>query len=215
MKPIAILIAMDKEYAQIERLLKELHLENKFLPLHCGIGKVNAAMTVTELICKRDISGVISSGCAGGNGKKVSVGDVVICTETTYHDVFCGAEAAEWDLLGLPERMSADKTMLDKCKESGADVKYGLFCTGDQFITTTEEMDKIRVRFPDVVAVDMETAAIAHVCHKHDIPFLSLRVISDTPGTEAHTEQYHNFWDTLAEKSFATMRKIIKKIAGA
>jgi adenosylhomocysteine nucleosidase len=70
-------------------------------------------------------------------------------------------------------------------------------------------MDKIRAKYPDVHAVDMETAAIAHVCCKFNVPFLSLRVVSDTPGVDAHTEQYQDFWDKLADRSFETIKQIL------
>ncbi|HBZ34456.1 MAG TPA: 5'-methylthioadenosine/S-adenosylhomocysteine nucleosidase [Bacteroidales bacterium] len=207
---IAILTAMDKELYQLQNLLDSLHAWDRFMLIKCGIGKVNAAMTVTELIINHDISGIISSGCAGGNNQFVNLGDVVVCSETAYHDVFCGAEAQEWDFLNLPPRMQADATLLAAAK--GGDVKPGLICTGDQFITTVKDMDRIRNRFPDVMAVDMETAAIAHVCHKYDTPFTSIRVISDTPGVEAHFEQYTNFWDTMAERSFQTMKGFIANL---
>ena len=211
---------MDKEFVQVEKLINELGAGDRFLLRHCGIGKVNAAMTVTKLLLTESVGGVISTGCAGGNGQKVSVGDVVVATAATYHDVFCGAEAAEWDFLGLPERMPADRGLLHAAGLVSADgtptdapgLKFGLICTGDQFITTVAEMDKIRQRFPDVLAVDMETASIAHVCHKFGVPFMSLRVISDTPGVDAHTDQYNDFWATMAGRSFAALKNIITQL---
>lgn len=58
----------------------------------------------------------------------------------------------------------------------------GLICSGDQFITDRTQLDKIKGRYPDGLAVDMESGALAQVCYLYDVPFLSFRIISDTPG---------------------------------
>ena len=41
-------------------------------------------------------------------------------------------------------------------------------------------------------------------CYLYDIPFLSFRIISVTPGGEDHSSQYADFWGTMAERSFLT-----------
>lgn len=84
-------------------------------------------------------------------------------------------------------------------------IHSGLVCTGDQFITNRTELDTIKQRFPDGLAVDMESAAIAQTCYLYNVPFLSFRIISDTPGVEDHASQYADFWGTMAERSFLTI----------
>ena len=69
-------------------------------------------------------------------------------------------------------------------------------------VTDRAELGAIKHRFPAGLAVDMESAAIAQVCHLYGIPFLSFRIISDTPGVEDHSAQYADFWGTMAERSF-------------
>jgi adenosylhomocysteine nucleosidase len=58
----------------------------------------------------------------------------------------------------------------------------------------------------------MESAAIAQVCHLWNVPFLSFRIISDTPGVDQHFDQYLNFWDTMADKSFTVTKEFLSKI---
>ena len=50
----------------------------------------------------------------------------------------------------------------------------------------------------------MESAAIAQACYLYNTPFLSFRIISDTPGVEDHASQYADFWGMMAERSFLT-----------
>ena len=92
-------------------------------------------------------------------------------------------------------------------------LREGLICSGDQFITDRDGLEKIKRHFPEGLAVDMESGAIAQVCHIYGIPFLSCRMISDTPGhVENHAVQYKNFWMTVPEKSFEVLKQIIEKI---
>ena len=62
------------------------------------------------------------------------------------------------------------------------------------------------------LAVDMETAAIAQVCHMYRVPFLSLRIISDTPGIGNHQQQYESFWDEAPRKSLEVVEKLLAKL---
>ncbi|MBO5793675.1 MAG: 5'-methylthioadenosine/S-adenosylhomocysteine nucleosidase, partial [Bacteroidaceae bacterium] len=96
--------------------------------------------------------------------------------------------------------------------ESDVRILEGLICTGDQFITAKEELQKIKSAHPEGLAVDMESAAIAQVCHLHQIPFLSFRIISDTPGVENHFEQYLDFWGTMADKSFNVTKRFLESL---
>ena len=52
-----------------------------------GIGKVEAGITTEHLITDFNVDVVINSGSAGGIGQGLHVGDVVISSETAYHDV--------------------------------------------------------------------------------------------------------------------------------
>ena len=56
----------------------------------------------------------------------------------------------------------------------------------------------------------MESAALAQVCYKKGIGFTSIRVISDNPLEPNQTEQYAGFWDSLAEKAFSVVCKLLE-----
>ena len=58
----------------------------------------------------------------------------------------------------------------------------------------------------------MESTAISQVCFLYKTPFLALRIISDTPGIENHSDQYLDFWNKAPEKSVETIKEIISKL---
>ena len=88
----------------------------------------------------------------------------------------------------------------------------GLICTGDKFITDRKELNEIKGNFPDGLAVDMESASIAQVCYIYKVPFISFRIISDTPGAENHWEQYTNFWGEMADRSFGVTKAFLDSL---
>ena len=91
-------------------------------------------------------------------------------------------------------------------------VKPGLICSGDRFIASIEEIESIKAHFPKALAVDMESAAIAQVCKLRDVPFLCIRVISDSPGTSNdNSAQYDNFWEIAPQHTFNIVRFLLSK----
>ena len=113
-----------------------------------GIGKVEAGITTALLIINFDVDLIINSGSAGGIGEGLSIGDIVVSTETAYHD----ADARAFDyvygqLPGQPARFEASKEwgnkMIEAAKETGLNTKLGLVVSGDQFVAGKAAIDKI------------------------------------------------------------------------
>jgi adenosylhomocysteine nucleosidase len=129
--------------------------------------------------------------------------------------VWCGE--GEWgQVQGYPLKFSANEHLLEAAKsvvKDNSQLVFGLICTGDQFISELATLQGIKRNFPDGKAVDMESAAIAQVCYAKQVPFMSLRIVSDTPGMEPdNTTQYLDFFAEAPKKTFAVLRQLIEKI---
>ena len=212
---IGIIVAMDKELRQLQQLFDSSNV----LVQKCGIGKVNAALGAQRMINEFHPDCIISSGCAGGNGDDINVQDVVVSTELSYHDVYCGTAIDNTtqygQVQGLPVRYPADPYLLRKSSElkvKSLEIHPGLIVTGDWFVDSREKMREIIGHFPDAKAVDMESCAIAQTCYINKVPFISFRVISDIPLRDTDASQYHNFWDTIAENSFQVTRTFVESL---
>ena len=55
-----------------------------------------------------------------------------------------------------------------------------------RFVSTAAESEALRRALPDALAVEMEGAAVAQVCHDYGVPFAAMRTISDRADEEAH-----------------------------
>ena len=189
--------------------------DNEIVLRQCGIGKVNAALGAAELIRVFSPDAMVSTGVAGGIDCCLGVMDVVVSSSIVYHDVWCGMGCEYGQVQGMPAVFAADEAMcrvaqsLNDDADNTTRIHAGLICTGDQFITDRSELDKIKSNFPAGLAVDMESAAIAQTCHIYGVPFVSFRIISDTPGVDKHIEQYENFWGEMANRSFGVTRRFL------
>ena len=221
---------MDKEFAQLRTLLDEAYTEQHnhkdfvigtlegttVIFQQCGIGKVNSAIGAVEMIDCYHPDLLISTGVAGGADISLNPLDVVVASSCAYHDAYCGQEVAYGQIIGMPPRFKAPASLVEKAlalrAPEGVKIKSGLTVSGDWFVDSREKMAAILERFPEAVAVDMESCAIAQTCLIYKTPFISFRIISDVPLKDNHGAQYFDFWNRMAEGSFETTREFLKAI---
>lgn len=184
--------------------------------LQSGIGKVAAATGTVALLLKTQCDLVINTGSAGGVAQGLSVGDIVISTETAYHDADVTAFGyAKGQLPSCPPRFKSDEKLTalvsQVVQEQGKNAEFGLICSGDSFIAGAESLAQIKADFPDVVAVEMEAAAIAQVCHSFNVPFVVVRAISDNGDGEA-SMSFEEFLPLAAKMSSQMVLAMLDKL---
>lgn len=177
-----------------------------------GIGKVAAATTATLLIDHFKVRRIVFTGVAGGLGPGVNVGDVVLARSFLQHDMDASplfprhevplygrarfdADAAWTDALELAcDRML--QTLPGRLAPAAVEafglraprLHQGLLISGDRFVATTAESQALQRELPDALAVEMEGAAFAQVCHDFGVPLAVVRTISDRADDAAHVD---------------------------
>lgn len=226
---IGIIVAMGKELQLLLPLLEnrtEAQAEgrtyytgqiggNDIFLLQCGIGKVNAALSTDMLVrlCRPDL--VVNSGVAGGADASMHVLDLLVADTVAYHDVWCGP-GTEWGAAsGCDTLMTCSPVVLEEARKvlaGNPHFREGLICSGDIFVSKAEEVAAIKSHFPQALAVDMESGAVAQVCSMHSIPFSIIRVVSDTPGQAENISQYENFWTDAPRETFSALVSILSNL---
>jgi len=149
----------------------------------CGVGKTNAAIATQILIDTYGADTIINSGTAGGMDMDLDLFDTVISTEAIHHDVHEGilTQFQPW----MPSvSIKADEALLKAAKKAVTQLEvenkayFGKMVTGEKFIED-DGRDEILSKF-EPLTVDMETASIAHVCYVNNVPYVSIRTITDT-----------------------------------
>lgn len=230
---IGLIVAMDKEYEAIVkawlpntpssrtekevdgcRMIRLYPSDNdEVVLLRSGIGKVNAAIAAVLLI-EDGVNCIISSGVAGGANAELQPGVTVIGLQYAYHDVYCGKEIAKGNVQGEPQFFSADQQLVEIA--SGfplANSVAGAIVSGDQFIDSKQAMGRILDDCPFAIAVDMESCAIAQVCNKKGMPFISFRMLSDVVLNPA-AKCYEDFWNKAPlQMASNTMRFVMRVLS--
>jgi adenosylhomocysteine nucleosidase len=191
--------------------------------LQCGIGKVAAAVGCALLIHTFKPYFVINTGSAGGIDPSLHFGDVIISTGLVYHDVDVTAfNYAPGQLPGQPQIFPADEKLIAKAEQAVTQLKQkkrlppdfnycqGLIGTGDVFMHQPESIAAVRQKFPNVAAVEMEGAAIAHCCRLFSVPVLVIRALSDIAGTESPVK-FDEFLPIASKHSSEIVHYIVRE----
>lgn len=222
---IGIIVAMGKELRLLLELLQdasavsakgyEMHTGTiagrRVVAMQCGIGKVNAALGALAMIETFHPDVIINSGVAGGTGAGAGVLDLVLADAIAYHDVWCGPGTQWGQAAGCPEAFACPADAPALAAKLGA--KHGLIASGDIFVSREEDVRRILGLFPQAIAVDMESGAIAQACYLNGVPMLCLRVVSDTPGQADNISQYENFWDDAPRHTFQAINQLIQELS--
>ncbi len=176
------------------------------------VGKVAAATTATLLVERFGVDRIVFTGVAGGLATGVRVGDIVVARELLQHDMDASPLFARHEVpLYGRARFATDAALSDALAAAaqavlarpegalgaaaarefalhGATLRQGLIVTGDRFVATAAESAALRRALPDALAVEMEGAAVAQVCHDYGLPFAALRTISDRADDSAHVD---------------------------
>jgi adenosylhomocysteine nucleosidase len=182
--------------------LGELHGQPVVLALS-RIGKVAAATTATTLIEAFGAQRLIFTGVAGGIGPGVAVGDVVVADAFVQHDMDASPLFPKYQVpLYGRERFASDEALADAllvATRAGlsrlglpATVHHGLIASGDRFVCAAQEAHELHAALSAAghapLAVEMEGAAVAQVCHDYAIPYAAMRTISDRADDTAHVD---------------------------
>lgn len=183
--------------------------------LYCGVCKVNAAIAAQILIDKFEVTQVIVVGVAGAISNKLKIGDTVISTEVAYHDVRDGI-LIEYHPFMDTIYFKADKELLNICEKAISksnvlgSVYFGKIVTGEEFISD-KGRERIIAQY-EPLCVDMETAAITHVCHVNGIPFIAIRSITDTEE-EFGVDVFEENVDDASARAIAILKSLLKEIS--
>lgn len=219
---IAIIAAMSKELALLLPMIEGRHTNDilgyklhfgkidghEVAAMQSGIGKVNAALATQALIESFRPDLVVNTGVAGGVGK-THVLELVIPSAVAYHDVWCGPGTVQGEAAGCPLKFPC---FVPEGLSEAVRCNHGLLASGDIFVSKPGEVDEILSLYPDAVAVDMESAAIAQTCFLRSTPFACIRVISDTPGEADNISQYESFWEDAPRATFGALKAFINCI---
>jgi adenosylhomocysteine nucleosidase len=149
-----------------------------------GLGKAQFAVQTQHLIdtCP-GLHVVICAGAAGALINGLSIGDVVVATETVEHDIR--------NKFGLPlmPRFGSAKAIVDALQKMSPatrafQVHFGPIASGDEDVIDAARRQEIH-QLTGALAVAWEGAGGARACQFSGIPFVEIRGITDSANSTA------------------------------
>jgi len=226
MNKFGIIAAMKEEMQEIEKIMEQKQIERIYelnfikgkinntevVLVEAGVGKVNAARTTQILIDNFEVNYIINVGSAASANEELDIGDIVIGNKIVQHDFDITAFGhPKGYISNVGQFIESDKLLIQKMEEtisnlqdSDFKIKIGTIASGDIFCTELKMKEKIRNKF-EADAIEMEGAAIAQVCKLDNIPFITIRSISDKPNGNNHIT-----FDQFLEKASKRCAIIIK-----
>ena len=221
---IGFVVAMEKEarlFLSKTQIIEEKSIASKkvfcgkysdkdFVLIVTGIGKVNATIGAQVIIDKFNPEYIINFGVAGGKeGSDLHAGDVVLLDKVCQYDF----DLSEIDNVSIGYMQDYDTiyydTAIDRYNGKNFIVRSG--ATGDRF--TNKEYFLSVIKDLNAQVVDMESGAIAQVCKSNNIPYLSLKLISDVDGVEGSIfEQYSNNVEAVCCKVPESVEALVNNI---
>ena len=149
-----------------------------------GLGKVQFAVRTQHLLdAYPDWGLVICAGAAGALVDDLSVGDVVVSTETVEHDII--------NRFGEPllPRFSGAETILSALRSvtpvcNSFRVHFGPVASGDEDVVDTDRRKALH-GLTGALAVAWEGAGGARACQFSNVPFVEIRGVTDRADSDA------------------------------
>lgn len=166
-----------------------------------GVSKVNAAMAA-ELLCLRYGVDLILNAGVAGCFTDLPTGTLVVASEFVQHDVDTTAVGDPIGLVSTVNQVAFPTWQPERCAELLASLGYpavtGRVSTGDWFAVKGQRAEWIRDTFSPLLT-EMEGGAIAQVCLRNGVRFVSVKSVSDHLFSDSQAEEYFDFGQALAD----------------
>jgi len=197
---ILMTAALERELHAVKQFCQQTACVNLGLDLDflkTGIGPRRAGRSLQMALGSQTYSLVLNLGTAGAlDLKKIGIGDIFVPEKLGQPQ----AAAIQWERIGFP---------LNKLRLS-SDWKTGALITSPQPVVTRYQKKKL-VRISQAQAVDMEAFALYQLCQEHDLPFLTLKVISDIAESLTIVKFRGSFKRVIANLNPAVL-KVLKQL---
>ncbi len=162
--------------------------------LKTGVGMKKAHSRLNEFLKTNSCDIIINVGTAGTINSALNLKEILLPTQ--FH-------AFQKETLRIIELSDSISALIHELPLSW---KRGSLYTSNTPVSSSNQKNNIS-KMSDAVAVDMEAYALAEICHKYSIPFISLKVITDIADNTAIT----TFPDNL-NQSIIVLKKSVKQL---
>ncbi|MGD9474784.1 MAG: 5'-methylthioadenosine/adenosylhomocysteine nucleosidase [Eubacteriaceae bacterium] len=181
-----------------------------------GVGKVNAAMCTQILIDLFKAKAIINVGVAGAVSPELSVGDIVISTDSVQYDMDARAfghprgEIPNMDTTFFKADAELVKLAAEEAQKLNLTFLKGRVMTADLGVDSVELKEELLKEF-DGLCVEMEGAAVGQVAMLNRVPYVIIRSMSDQADGNLAEDYQNNLEESIA-KGVELVKGLVDKI---
>ena len=231
---ICLICALDNELKALKKHLecvKEIKILNKNVYVgkvgfkdiafvKSGIGKAAAAATTALMIKEFNPELVVTTGIAGAFDERLKPLDIIVAVNTFYYDVDMTCDIGEsfryGEIQDAPFPFTASKKALEVLMQlDDGTFKYGSIVTADIFQNKRDGLEKLqKEEFSDfdILAVDMESAAIMHISTIFNTASVAIRAVSDVIGMPSQITNFYQYTKKASEEISSIVEKFVSKL---
>ena len=190
-----------------------------------GWGKVCSSRAATRLIGTKykesQIDFILFTGVAGSLSNELNQWDIVVPKKLVQYDLDARPFFNKFIIPSLnkdyltPKEiwyewiMNSIKKGINKRElKNIRKIHNGLVGTGDKFLSKDVDILELKKNLPKIIAVEMEGAAVAQVAEQENIPWIILRVISDSADDSAAND-FSKFISIYSQSSWHIIKNIL------
>ena len=168
-----------------------------------GVGKVAAAVSLSERLMRMRPPGVLLFGVAGAyparhrSGAALRIGEVVVVESDSFGDEGVAVADGFLDVcsLGMPQQdtPTSSPILLDALRARAAADALVAPLVRATTVSTCSGLESLSAQLAERTGADIETmegASVAFVCARHSVPLIHVRAISNYCGERSRGE-----WD--------------------
>ena len=174
-----------------------------------GIGKVSASICAQKLIDKYKVDFILNAGTCGGTDNSVKIKSFYAVEKCFQFDF----DVTEIDDVEIGYIQEYDRVFFPVSTNGLSFLEKTSLATADRF--SNEEKDLNLLKKNGCAIRDMEGAAIAQTCFSNNIPFYSIKGVTDVYGSGVAKEQFYGNLTSVCEELSTIIKKALLNITNA
>lgn len=187
---------------------------HQVVALAAGVGKVRATAGAQMLVSHCGVNLILMVGTAGGIDPNVKVGDIILSKTIRQYDFGLVGKGwkKDWSPVtqGSPQLLRLAVQVCQGLYGERYQIFEGNILTGDLFVADADHRLQLHRDF-DAHCIEMEGAGPGVVCDIAGLPFLAIRVASDTTYHNS-LEDYRRRLPELADQIAKITIKMIEAL---
>lgn len=169
-----------------------------------GIGKVSSALSTQMSIDKFNPEYVVNFGSAGGVNNKIKLGSFYYIDKCAQMDF----DITEIDDVPIGYIQEYDRVFFECAKNVKTSLLHANLASADKFSSEEDYLSLLEKN--GCLVRDMEGAAIAQVCCSNNLPFISIKGISDVHGTDNDGKQFLENVEAVCSKMPERLKELFE-----